>query len=119
LVIPFVMVVGRVLGHAAAQVALAERDQPIQALMLDGRTNRSACALQFGARTGVWTTCTPADRINARAAPLHFRSRLQIWVPVPNALIMHDLRRRFAVGAVAVPFHVQCCRDFPACLAAF
>jgi hypothetical protein len=35
LVIPFAMIVGQVLGHAAAQVALAEWDQPIQALMLD------------------------------------------------------------------------------------
>ena len=42
------------------------------------RTKRSACALQFGARTGVWTTWIPAERRNASTGPLHFRSRSQI-----------------------------------------
>jgi hypothetical protein len=42
------------------------------------RTNRSACALQLGARYGVWITRTPDVSSRCRTPVLHIRSQSQI-----------------------------------------
>jgi hypothetical protein len=53
-------------------MALAKRDQLIQAVPLDRPDEPLRMrGLQFGARTGIWTTRTPADSIIVMmAAPL-------------------------------------------------
>ncbi len=64
------MVVRDVLPDRASQVALARRDHRFRHSHLMDRTNRSACALQFGARTGVCTTWTTAEGMNSSTAPV-------------------------------------------------
>src|SRR4051812_11535902 len=53
--IPFAMIVSQVLCDRAPEMPLAEWDDTMQTLVLDRPLDRSAYALQFGARTGVCT----------------------------------------------------------------
>ena len=77
LVVSFTMVVGDELSQSPTKVRFAQRDDTLQALLLTERTNRSACALQFGALGGVRTTRTPAVKSHCSTALLHFGSRSQ------------------------------------------
>jgi hypothetical protein len=65
LMVSFVMVVIDILTDRASQVAFAQRDQSVQALELDGPDEALCIRVTVGARTGVWTTWTPAERRNA------------------------------------------------------
>ena len=78
LMVAFAMVMAQELRERTTEVPLTERNQADQAFLLFERTNRSAWALQFGARNGVCTTRTPAVSSRCRTAALHLRSRSQI-----------------------------------------
>jgi hypothetical protein len=80
LVISFTMVVHHEFGERTTEVSLAKRDQAVQDSSLIERTNRSACALQLGARKRVWMTRPPDASSRRRTSALHFRSRSQIRI---------------------------------------
>ena len=80
LVISFVMIVFSECRQRSPKAALTEEHQPIQTFFLIDLTNRSACALQFGARYGVCTTRIPASASRRRKAALHLVSRSQIKI---------------------------------------
>lgn len=56
LMVAFAMGVNHELRERLTEVPLTQRNDPVQAFSWIERTNRSACALQFGARHGVRIT---------------------------------------------------------------
>jgi hypothetical protein len=77
LVVSFTMVVGDELSQSPTRVRFASGTTRCRRSSFTERTNRSACALQFGALGGVRTTRTPAVKSHCSTALLHFGSRSQ------------------------------------------
>ena len=59
---PVVVVVAAVDAEDVFEVMAAEDQNPVEAVGPNGRTQRSAWALAFGACTGVRITFTPSER---------------------------------------------------------
>ena len=78
--IPFAMIVLGECQQSSPKAALPEEHQAIQTFFLIDLTNRSAYALQFGARCGVCTTRMPTSASRRRNATLHLVSRSQIRI---------------------------------------
>jgi hypothetical protein len=76
--VAFAVVMGRERGNGPLKVPFTERDHAVEDSSLIEGTNRSACALQLGARNGVRITRTPAVARKGSTAALHFRSRSHI-----------------------------------------
>jgi hypothetical protein len=78
LVVSFAMVVRHELGEVRRRWRSPIGIMRSRHSSLVERTNRSACALQFGARNGVGIIRTPAEARTRSTAAFHFRSRSQI-----------------------------------------
>jgi len=61
LVIAFVVIVLDELCDRSSEVLLSDRNYPIETFFLNRSDEPSACALAFGARTGIRTTRMPAS----------------------------------------------------------
>ena len=74
---------GKTLDDRTSTKPLPNGISPSRHSFLTDRTKRSACALQFGARNGLWSRAHVSS--NSRTARLHFRSRSQIKTRSPSS----------------------------------
>jgi hypothetical protein len=75
---PGLVVVSGVGPEDPLKVAPAEHEHPVQTLVPDRGTHRSANAFARGARIGVLTMCTPSVRKTSSKGPENFESRSRI-----------------------------------------